>query len=250
MKKIAIIILVLVVFLVIVWQFNNNPAIILARLENKAKIKQGDLVFRINLFGIIPVGQAVFSREKLEFYNGQEVYHLSAVAQPLNIYSALFKGSAAIDSYVDKGKLKPIFFKQRVNSPGKESPQKDIFYDIEKNTMTLRGVTREILPNTFDPLSIMFNLKNMDFSKVKNLDMNINTNQKNYSLKGQVSEKGLIRSYKSYLVRAQIKRRENDPYHRSNVTIVFIKDSQNIPLLIRVFASGALITAKLVDIQQ
>ena len=250
MKKIAIIIIIFTVFLVIAWQFNNNPAVILARLENKTKSKQGDLVFRINLFGIIPAGEAVFSRERLESYNGQEVYHLSAMARPLSIYSAVFKGSAAIDSYVDKEKLRPLFFKQRVDSPGKESPQKDISYDIKKNTMTLRGVEREILSNTFDPLSIMFNLKNMDFSKVENLEMNINTNQKNYLLRGSVKETGLIRDYKSYVVRAQIKRRENDPYHRSNVTIVFIRDSQNIPLLIKVFASGTLITAKLIDIQE
>ena len=251
MKKIWAIILILIVFsIVVIWQINNNPSAILARLKEDANINTGDLIFKINLFGIIPIGQAVMGKEKLEEYNGSKVYHLTTQAQTSKAYSWLFNAHVNIDSFVDAQTLRTVFFKQRLSSPGKESSEKDVYYDIKNNTMTLRGVQRQILPNTQDPLSVIFNLRHMDFSKVNNFEMNINTNQKNYILRGLAREENLAGDRKTFIVDTQIKRRENDPYHKSSVSIIFLKEKEeNIPILIRVFASGALITAKLVAVK-
>jgi hypothetical protein len=84
--------------------------------------------------------------------------------------------------------------------------------------------------------------------------MNINTNQKNYILEGSAREEGLTLQGKSYnlvYAKSQIRRREkNNPYHRSRINIVLLKsDSENIPILIKVFASGFPITARLVEIK-
>jgi ribosomal protein L21 len=83
--------------------------------------------------------------------------------------------------------------------------------------------------------------------------MNINTNQKNYSLKGTVVPKEISsagRRYKVYLLKAEIKRRDkNNPYHRSKITMVVLRKDRNIPILIKVFASGALINAKLIEVK-
>jgi hypothetical protein len=91
----------------------------------------------------------------------------------------------------------------------------------------------------------------MDFSKTKSVEFNINTNQKNYILSGKVKEGRLSVSgklYKIITINSQIKRRDRDPHHKSDVDIVLLKGKQNIPVLIKVFASGALITVKLVEI--
>jgi hypothetical protein len=148
-------------------------------------------------------------------------------------------------------KLSPVLFKQKLESPGKENPNKEVFYDLKNNTMTLNGVVRQIYPNTQDPLSAVFNLKRMNFSSTKTIEFNINTNQKNYILNGTANEKNILVNkelFKIVTVNAEIKRRDKDPYHKSNIDLVLLKGEQNIPILIKVFASGALITAKLVDI--
>jgi len=250
MKKTLIIILVIAISLVLIWQNNNNPGIIIARHMQKKDTGSGELKYRLNFLGIIPVGEAVFAAEKLEDYKGKKVYHLSASAKPLKIYSRFFSGYAIIDSYVDARSFSPLLFRQKVKSPGKEKPEKEIFYDHVKGTMTLGGVERQILPNTQDPLSAIFNLRHMDLSKIKNIEMNINTNQKNYILSGTVKERAVTinkQACKIAIIDAGIRRRDKDPYHKSNVTFVLLEGKENIPVLIRVFASGALVTAKLID---
>jgi hypothetical protein len=118
--------------------------------------------------------------------------------------------------------------------------------------MTLYGVKRQILPATHDPLSAIHYLTQKDLSALKEIEMNINTNQKNYMLKGTVEQKELSlreKSYVLYVARAEIKRRDNNPYHKSSVSIVFLKDKENIPILIKIAASGIFINVKLVDIR-
>jgi hypothetical protein len=57
------------------------------------------------------------------------------------------------------------------------------------------------------------------------------------------------KEYKFALIEAGIRRRDKDPYHKSNVTIVLLEGRENIPVFIKVFASGALLTAKLIDVK-
>jgi hypothetical protein len=252
MKKILLIFFVIILFLVFVWQNNNNPKFLIARLIQKGDSDKSGLKYRLNFLGIIPVGEATFNFEKIEDYKGIKVYHLSATASPLKFYSALFSGYALLDSYVDIRSLNPILFRQKIEAPGKENPNKEVFYDQEKGTMSLGGVARQILPNTQDPLSAIFNLKRMDLSNIKKIEMNINTNQKNYILNGTVKQRVISiknKEYKFALIEAGIRRRDKDPYHKSNVTIVLLEGRENIPVFIKVFASGALLTAKLIDVK-
>ncbi|MDD5165807.1 MAG: DUF3108 domain-containing protein [Candidatus Omnitrophica bacterium] len=251
MKKTLYIILIVILFLMVVWHVNNNPKFIASHLIKSGGIHPGNLKYRVNFFGIIPVGEAIFTLEKIEDYKGKKVYHLNATAQLLKLYSGLWKGHAIIDSYVDMQALSPVLFKQKLEAPGKENPNKEVFYDLENSTMSLDGVVRPIYPNTQDPLSAIFNLKRMDFTGNKEIEFNINTNQKNYILKGTAKEQELLidnKMFKIITMNSEIKRRDRDPHHKSNVEIILLKAEQNIPILIKVFASGALITVKLVEI--
>lgn len=249
MKKFLIIFLALVVMLAFVWQNNTNPSVIISRhLKNGSAA--GELKYRLYLLGIIPVAEAIFNAEATEMYKGAKVYHLSATAKPLKFYTAFFDGYANIDSYIDVETLNPLLFKQKIKSPGKEKPEKEIFYDHARGVMTLGGVERQILPNTQDPLSAFFKLRHMDLSKIKEIEMNINTNQKNYILSGTVKEREVSannRALKIAVIDAGIRRRDKDPYHKSKVTFVLLEGKENTPVLIKVFASGALLTAKLID---
>ena len=82
--------------------------------------------------------------------------------------------------------------------------------------------------------------------------MNINTNQKNYLVKGIRRYRDISinkKTYKLVFLDVDIKRREKSPYHQSKISIVFCRDKENIPIIIKVFASGAFLNAKLIDIR-
>ncbi len=252
MKRTLIIFIILLVLFVVIFKQNTDPKIILKKLVDKGDIKQGDLVYRIYFLGVIPLGEAVLKAAKIEVYNGKEVYHLSATASALKFISKIFKVSAVLDSYVDKELLSPVLFKREVVSPGKEPAHREVYYDQVAGIMTIENQKRQIFSHTQDPLSAIFNLKKIDFDKIKDIEMNINTNQKNYILKGTAKQQEILlgkKTYKIVLARAEIKRRDKNPYHKSKITMVLLKDKENIPVLIKVLASGFLINARLVDIE-
>jgi Protein of unknown function (DUF3108) len=251
MKKTLFFLIILILFLAFVVYNNTDPRAIISELAKKGDIRQGDLRYRINLFGIIPIGEATLSLERQIEYKGSKVYHLNATAAPLKYYAKFFKGYAVLDSYVDSDTLNPVLFKQKVEAPGKENPYKEVSYDQKNGTMSLEGVKRSIFPNTQDPLSALFNIRRMDLDNTKKIEISINTNQKNYILAGSAETGDLTinkKIYKIALLNTQIKRRDKDSYHKSKVWMVLLRGKENIPISIKVFASGILINVKLVDI--
>lgn len=251
MKKIIIIsIFVLVAFLVLWGWYNNDPKNILSDLLKHGGLRQGELVYRISLFGFIPVGEAVFKEAKEEKLDGRRVYHLSASAKSLKIVSPFLSGTVNLDSYIDRESLNPLVFKQEIFVKGKNDLVREASYDQAQGIMTLSGIRRQILPNTQDHLSAIFNLRRSDFDKINNYDISINTNQKNYSLKGKAQGGQIVlkgKTYKTVLLEASISRRDKNPYHKSTMSMLLLKDEGNLPIMIKVFASGAVINVKLIE---
>ncbi len=234
MKKILLIVLgVLVIFIVGFYYNNSSPGIILSRLPPNSLERVGDLKYRINFLNVLPTGEATLCAEKTEEYKGKIVYHSRAHAETSGLVYKFFPAKAMLDSYVDTQDNNPLLFKQKLIVSGKTDVEKEIFYDQKANIMSIGGVKRSILPDTQDPLSAMLRLSKMDFNKIRDFEMNINTNQKNYSLKGTVVPKEISsagRRYKVYLLKAEIKRRDkNNPYHRSKITMVVLRADKNIP---------------------
>jgi hypothetical protein len=249
MKKILIVLIVIVLFFVFSAQNNNNPkSAISAVYKNLDNINRGALVYKVYLFGCLPVGKAVFPPPKKVQLEGKEVYLLSAQAESFGIFSKLFRAEASIESYCDILNANPFLFKQRFSISGKKETEKEVSYDQKKGIMTISGTQRQILPDTKEPLSLIYALRKMDFDKVKVLEFNINTNQKNYLFKGIAEEKNLSfrgKNLKMIFVKADIGRREKSPYHKSKISFVLLKERENLPVLIRVLASGMSITVKL-----
>lgn len=252
MKKISLIFLAAVLFFVFIAARNNSPKLVIGSLLKKGEIRQGELVYRINLFGFIPVGEAVFAQGKVEEVDGRRVYHLNVTASTLKILAKFYSCYAVIDSYVDAENYSPLVFKQKLMLQDKPDNIKAALYNQKEGFMSVSGVRRQILPDTQDPLSAIFNLRRMDFAKTKDFEININTNQKNYILKGKAEEKEIElnkKIYKIVLAEASIARGDKSPYHKSNIAMVLLKEKENLPILIKVFASGVLINAKLIEIK-
>jgi len=252
MKKILFIFFILILIAVFIALNNNNPEVIIAKLIKKGNIGAGELRYRINFLGVLPVAEAIIGVEKTQNYNGQKVYHLSASAKTLKSVSKILSGEALLDSFVDIERLSPIAFKQRLRVSGKSDVDKEIIYDQKQGIMSMGDVNRQIPAGTQDPLSAIFSLRQMDFDKIKEFEMNINTNQKNYILKGRAAPKEIIiegKTYKTVILEASISRRDKNPYHKSRIKMVLLRGKENTPILINVFASGVLLNAQLIDIK-
>ena len=252
MKKFMLLFLILILLLILAQINNNNPKAIISKLTKLVDVHEGKLTYRINFLNVIPMADAFFSEKKTEEYNGKRVYHLAASAENLKVYSSLFKGKVTFDSYIDSQDLSPILFKERVSIAGKEDFYKEISYDQKAGIMTIAGIQRLMFSPTQDPLSAVFNIRRMNLEKIKEFEININTNQKNYVLLGKVRPSEITvgdKKYKISIVDAIIKRRDKSPYHKSNISMVIVNDLNNLPILIKVFASGILLNAKLIDIE-
>lgn len=254
MKKAIFIFIGLVVILLLIASFNSSISRIISASAKYGGIRDGDLIYKINFFGVLPIGKATFDAVSTKVLNAKDVYYLKAGTKNLDFYSFMFTGSARLESYIDKEKLNPISFKTNLILRGKEAVNKEVFYDQDNKTMTIGNEKREILSNTVDPLSAIFKMRNINFDKKGTFEMNLNTNQKNYILEGTAKVKELKikgKNYKLIFTKSQIRRRDKNPYHKSNIDIVFLNlgESKNIPILIKVFASGLYITVDLIDIK-
>lgn len=234
----------------VVFHVNNNPANIISGLFKQGGSETGNLGYKVYLFGVLPVGEAEFQRAKSEEYEGRAVYHLHAHASSLKIFEKIFKAAAFLDSYVDMRDFNPLAFRQKLSVSGKPDVIKEAYYDQEKGMMFIGGLARQILPNTQDALSAIFNIQRMDFSSRCDLEFNLNTNQKNYIMQGTAQPKEIAANkkiYKTAVLTMDIRRRDKNPYHKSSISVVLLTEYGNIPLLIKVFAGGFLLTVKLVE---
>jgi len=257
-KAIKILFLIFVVAAVgfAFWQISqNNPRSILKSLDKQELSGNSKkFVFSVKLFGIIPAGEAVLSEGAVDKINGRQVYCINAEAYPSAFISRFYKVKASVASFMDKESRLPVLFKQNIEIQNKPSDNKEVYYDQKKNIMTIRGEERSILPQTYDPLSAISFIRRQDFNKFTKFDINVNTNQKNYGMKGSVLRKEKIvlnnKEYSVWVLKANIARRDkNSPYHKSEVTLYLLDDAQKTPLLIKVFASGGLIISPLKNVE-
>ena len=254
MKKIILsLVVILVVFCIFgVWK-NGRHENIIAKLGERALLpEERGLKYRVYFFGIIPMGEGIIEPAKSDYFQEKKAYYLKGAATNLAIFNRIFAASAVIESYVDSDKLTPFIFKQKTKLANWPQMYKEVTYDQTNNVMTLNGVKRKILPDTYDPISAIYAIRKRDLSGVKEIELNINTNQKNYVLSAALEHKEInIKGDKYNLVfaKADIRRRDkNNPYHQTKLDMVILKGKENTPVLIRVFNSGLLIYARLIDI--
>lgn len=207
------------------------------------------LRYRIYLFGILPVGEAVISDKGEERFQGRYLRRLHASARCAGFIARLCRMTADADSYVEPASWNPVVFSQKFAFAGKEQV-KDIRYDQKSGTMVINGERRVIPPGTKDPLSAVFSLRAMDFSALRQVEFFINTNQKTYLLKGEAHlrrQRILGQPHALVFVKAGIRRKDGNPYHRSSISMVLDAHNNNTPVFITAAAGGIVVCARLID---
>ncbi len=250
MKKILAAVVLVLAVIIIVSASSNSPGAILVRIgADKLSGEAKELVYKVYLFGAFPAGEALIADKGLDRLDGQDVYHLSALAKGTELISKIYPFEAALDAYLDPGTFLPLSFKQTLKTKDKETA-KEVSYDQKNGIMLIAGVKRNILSETYEPLSALYKLRRLDLNSIKAFDLNINTNQKNYAFTGSINKEELRLNNQVvniFRLKGKIFRRDKNPYHQSHLEIVFLDNPQKTPLFIKVFASGALLTVRLSD---
>ncbi len=231
------------IVLILINLYNNNLSVISARSRVNQGIEPMMLAYRVYVMGFLPVADVSFTMPVPVMLAGKQVLKMDASGRTLSWIKPLFSGHMGLESFVDAQSGLPIQFTQELSRSDKDVQLKTASYDQDRHTMEIAGVSREIMPQTYDILSVLEHLRSMNLSGVENLEFCLNTNQKNYLLQGQVT----FQDTDSAVIKAQIFRKDKNPYHRSHLTMYLAKKTRNIPVLIKVFASGMVIHARLVS---
>lgn len=252
MKKYLWAVLCIVLIAIVASASQNDPKAILSKIDsNKLSISSKELEYKVYLLGVVPVGKAVLKDSGVEKIENKNLYHLSAMAEGTGVISKVYPFSLKLDAYLEPVTLLPVTFKQALITKEK-TVNKEASYDQKNNIMQVMNEGRSILPHTYEPLSAVHHLRKLDINKLSSFDLNINTNQKNYALEGNVQKNSI--QFKSGSLRilrlsAKIFRRDKNPYHQSKIDMILLDNLEKTPLYIKVFASGMLITVRLTDIR-
>lgn len=251
LRRILTVILIIAGISGILSIYQNRPQFILSKIDlGHFPDSPTQFNYKIYLFGMLPVGKAMLEDKGVKLIENVYLRHLSAAAESAGMVSKVYPFKIAVDSYLEPNSLLPVLWKKKIKTKEKEKI-KDIYYNQKNNTMRINKEDRNIFPQTYDPLSAVLKLRSVDLDKISNFDLNINTNQKNYSFAGTVN-KAYIRTKSGdrliFMLNAKIFRKDKNPYHQSKINLILL-DGRKIPLFIKVFASGVLITARLVSVK-
>lgn len=247
-----LVLLVAAIMFSVIEIIKDNPALILRQIAKNGSLKGDSLKFKAKILGVITAGEATIKNEGIQLFQEKLVYHLAAEGKSAGWFSPFFKAEARCDSYTDKKKLHTLQFKIHTVLSDHPTEDKIISYDQDNLIMDAGEERRQILPNTHDPLSLMFYLQNQEFSPAKEYDLNINTNQKNYQFKATVIEKKTYsvddEDIGVWIVKAEVKRRGKSKRNKSSVTMWLLDNESKTPILFKVMTPIGPIVIRLVEV--
>ncbi|RKY44456.1 MAG: hypothetical protein DRP81_05460 [Candidatus Omnitrophota bacterium] len=241
-------IVVLVLFVLVVSNVINSPSFIAKRLNFDSKKSIEKLVFRVSYTNFIPLGEVIMENKGVEELGGKRLYHIKAYAKPNKFFDFFRKVKVEVDSFIDEDTFPPVKFTQDLQIQGKAPERKVVIYHQSEQFMEIGGEKRGIYSPTYDPLSLLFSFLNRKgLKKGEVIDLNINTNQKNYRLIAKVEESKKLHEKKIFWIRGKVKRRDGNLRHSSTFLMVML-DNPHLPIFVRVFSGLGFLSVSLVSI--
>ncbi|MDP8265643.1 MAG: DUF3108 domain-containing protein [Candidatus Aceula meridiana] len=252
MKKVLLAVLAILMCLVGYEIFHNRPQPVLNNMYSKGLLSSEEgttLKYTGYFMGVIPMVDVAIIQEDGVFYDNKPAIKMDFIVTPLSPIFDFFKGRVTMTSMIDAKEKHALKFTEHVYVPGSIDEKKEVFYDQVRHTMKIAdGEERETLPHTQDSLSMMYFLRHKDFEEGQELDLNVNTNQKNYRFLTKVNKKEIYSIGDTKIsvlsTTTEIRRRDKS---RRNVTkmSLWLTEGNKVPFLIKVFTSGLLIVFRL-----
>jgi|GEM_PF-4592517 len=260
MKKVVrIIFLIFSIFLIFVFIlgiFENRIERIIGKgfLEKKKIGEKFTLIFQINYLDFIPMGISSYHFEGLSLYKEEQAYLIRGEAEDTFPFSLFKPARAKFTSYLDTSDMLPLYLHSRIEMDRKLKRENEIIYHQKENYMISKGEKYVIFYPTYEPLSLIFYLMRDDFDMHKSQELNLNSNQANYTVKIEVKDKREYNvkgeNYTIWEVALSVKRRKGEIMrHSMDIKAYFLKDSQmNIPLLVKAYTNVGSVLIRLTDL--
>ena len=142
--------------------------------ENKETFKGGEwLRYKMSYSGFFRAGTAVLELKETNL-NGEKVFYSKGTGWTSGLLKWFFKVDDVYESYFDKGPVKPILFKRKINEGGYKKHRITKF-DYTSNTAYIQDFknqkdTTMVFSKVQDILSLFYYLRKQDVKKFKKGD--------------------------------------------------------------------------------
>ncbi len=151
--------------------------------EEHHPFKPGEKMQYVLKYGAIPAGEATLEVHDMEVVHGVEAYHFVMTARSNSFVDLFFKVRDRIDSYADAGMNHSLHYKKD-QQEGKTRRDITVYFDWEKNESTYVNFNADpkivnLLPGSFDPLSVFYYSRLLDFHNNKEFEHPVTDGKKN-----------------------------------------------------------------------
>ena len=151
--------------------------------EDKHPFKPGEKLYFVLKYGAIQAGAATLEVHDMDEIQGIEAYHFIMTARSNSFIDFFFKVRDRIDSYADADMNHSLYYKKD-QKEGKTRRNIKVKFDWEKKESTYVNFDTEpkvinLLPGTFDPLSVFYYSRLLDFQKVDEFEHPVTDGEKN-----------------------------------------------------------------------
>ena len=170
-------ILLLLFFVAITVSFTGISA------ADQHPFQPGEKMHFVLKYGVIPAGEATLEVHEMSEIQGEEAYHFVMTARSNSFIDMFFKVRDRIDSYADADMNRSLYYKKDQRE-GKTRRNITVDFDWLENKSTYVNLDTEpkvisLMPRTFDPLSVFYYARLLDFGEVAEFEHPVTDGEKN-----------------------------------------------------------------------
>jgi len=211
--------------------------------ETSLPFKPGEkLTFELR-WGVIPAGYTVLEVLPVNTSKGLLMYHFVMTTRTNEFVDIFYKVRDRLDSYTDADITRTVLYKKR-QIEGSTNRNVTVTFDWENKRAqyTEDGHSRDpidILPHSFDPLSIFYRMRLMDLEKTTEIEHPVTDGKKCVIGKATIIKKEKIKvesgTYDTYLLEPELKHiggvfKKSD---NAKIELWVTADSRKIPVKIK-----------------
>ncbi len=145
--------------------------------------KPGEKLHFVLKYGAIPAGVATLQVDAMDAVEDVEAYHFIMTARSNAFIDLFFKVRDRIDSYADVAMNRSLFYRKD-QKEGKTRKNIRVEFDWQKNESSYVNFDSKprvlsLLPGTFDPLSVFYYSRLLDFEKKDTFEHPVTDGKKN-----------------------------------------------------------------------
>jgi len=170
--------------LVLLLHILGVPAILSTAFAGETPpFRPGEKMYFVLKYGVIPAGTATLEVHDMNEIQGVEAYHFVLTARSNSFIDIFFKVRDRIDSYTDSGMNHSLAY-QKDQKEGETRRKISVDFDWEKNESTYVNLDDEPkvisqVDGTFDPLSIFYYSRLLDYSDLEEFEHPVTDGKKN-----------------------------------------------------------------------